>query len=215
MRKNIHKKTDDHQYIYLEGYNNKRNIGYKFSLESFRDGKLISKIRANYIQWNEENKTWTLNKYEIREFHEEGETFSKGDQKDTSINLLPEHFIIQLNLAQSMTLFELNNSITKEEKDGSGKAKFYKIEKHKRISFPFASIILTFIAVALSSKKIKGGISYNLGLGLIISFSYILFFQFSSTLSTNGNLEPWIAVWIPNIIYIILGILLLRKTQNI
>ena len=76
-------------------------------------------------------------------------------------------------------------------------------------------IILTIIAVSLSSKKKKGGIGTNMGLGLLISFSYILFFQFSSTLSINGNLEPWIAVWIPNILYVFLGILLLRKTQNI
>ena len=92
--------------------------------------------------------------------------------------------------------------------------KFYKIEKHKRIAFPFAIIILSIIAVVLSSKKVKGGIGMNLGLGLLISFSYILFFQFSSTLATNGDLQAWIAVWIPNIIYIILGILLLRRTQN-
>ena len=76
-------------------------------------------------------------------------------------------------------------------------------------------IILSIIAVALSSKKVKGGIGINLGLGLLISFSYILFFQFSSTLATNGDLQAWIAVWIPNIIYMILsGILLLRRTQN-
>ena len=54
----------------------------------------------------------------------------------------------------------------------------------------------------------------NMGLGLLISFSYILFFQFSSTLATNGNLQAWIAVWIPNFLYIILGLLLLRNTQN-
>ena len=52
-------------------------------------------------------------------------------------------------------------------------------------------------------KKLKGGIGINLGVGLLIAFSYILFFQFSSTLSTNGDLQPWIAVWIPNFLYII------------
>ena len=55
----------------MEGYNNKRNIGYKFSVENFENGKLINKLRANYIQWNEETKKWTLNKYEIRTFHED------------------------------------------------------------------------------------------------------------------------------------------------
>ena len=215
LRKNIHIQKTENHYYYLEGYNNKRNIGYKFSGENFENGKLISKLRSNYIQWNHETKKWILNKYEIRTFHKYGETLRSGKKTDTTLMLLPSDFVIQLNLSETMNLTELNKNIELETIKSSGKGKFYKIEKHKRIAFPFAIIILTIIAVALSSKKKKNGIGTNMGLGLLISFSYILFFQFSSTLSTNGNLEPWIAVWIPNILYIFLGLLLLRKTHNI
>jgi len=214
LRKNIHLQTSENQYIYLEGYNNKRNIGYKFSLENFENGILKSKIRANYIQWNETSENWTINNYEIRTFYKEKESIISGVKLDSTLLLLPSDFVIQLNLAETMNLQELNENIITESNLSSGKAKFYKIEKHKRIAFPFAIIILTIIAVALSSKKVKGAIGTNMGLGLLISFSYILFFQFSSTFATNGNLEPWLAVWIPNILYILLGIFLLRRTQN-
>ena len=214
LRKNIHLQTSENQYIYLEGYNNKRNIGYKFSLENFENGILKSKIRANYIQWNETSENWTINNYEIRTFYKEKESIISGVKLDSTLLLLPSDFVIQLNLAETMNLQELNENIITESNLSSGKAKFYKIEKHKRIAFPFAIIILTIIAVALSSRKVKGAIGTNIGLGLLISFSYILFFQFSSTFATNGNLEPWLAVWIPNILYILLGIFLLRRTQN-
>jgi lipopolysaccharide export system permease protein len=214
LRKNIHLQTSENQYIYLEGYNNKRNIGYKFSLENFENGILKSKIRANYIQWNETSENWTINNYEIRTFYKEKESIISGVKLDSTLLLLPSDFIVQLNLAETMNLQELNENIITESSLSSGKAKFYKIEKHKRIAFPFAIIILTVIAVALSSRKVKGAIGTNMGLGLLISFSYILFFQFSSTFATNGNLEPWLAVWIPNILYILLGIFLLRRTQN-
>ena len=212
--KNIHIQIKKDQYIYLESYNTQRDIGYKFSLENYKNGKLISKLRAQYIQWDSDLKKWKLNNYEIREFKGEGEIFSKGIVLDSVFALKPTDFIKQKNLAQTMKLFELNKYIKQEELKGTTSTVYYKIEKHKRIAFPFAVIILTIIAVSLSSKKVKGGIGLHLGLGLLISFSYILFFQFSSTLATNGDLHPWIAVWIPNIIYIILGIFLLRKTQN-
>ena len=214
LRKNIHIQTSKNQYIYLKGYNNKRDIGYNFSLENFKNGHLINKIRAKYIQWNKDTKKWSLNKFEIRHFEEQKEILVTGLKLDTVLLLKPSNFVIQNNLAETMNLKELNANIKTEINLSSGKAKFYKIEKHKRISFPFAIIILTIIAVALSSKKTKGGVGINMGLGLLISFSYILFFQFSSTLAINGNLQPWIAVWIPNILYIILGLILLRKTQN-
>lgn len=214
LRKNIHLQTSANQYIYLEGYNSKRNIGYKFSVENFENGKLKNKLRANYIQWNEDTENWSINKYEIRTFLKDREILKRGNKTDTNLLILPTDFIVQTNLAETMKFYELNENIATETSLSSGKAKFYKIEKHKRIAFPFAIIILSIIAVALSSKKVKGGIGMNLGLGLLISFSYILFFQFSSTLATNGDLQAWIAVWIPNFLYIILGILLLRRTQN-
>jgi lipopolysaccharide export system permease protein len=215
LTKGIHLQKTENYYYYLDQYNNEQNIGDIFSIENFENGKLKNKLRANYIQWNEETKKWTLNNYEIRTFHENGETLEIGEKTDTILVILPSDFTVQTNLAETMNLIELNKNIESETIKSSGKAKFYKIEKHKRIAFPFAIIILTIIAVALSSKKKKSGTSTNMGIGLLISFSYILFFQFSSTLSINGNLEPWIAVWIPNILYIFLGILLLRKTQNI
>jgi lipopolysaccharide export system permease protein len=55
--------------------------------------------------------------------------------------------------------------------------------------------------VSLSSRKIKGGIGMQIGLGLMLTFSYILFMQFSSQFSLKGDLNPALAMWIPNIIY--------------
>ena len=130
-----------------------------------------------------------------------------------NLNLSPDDFIKEANSAERMTLHELNKNIKNEEKINSGNLRRYKIEKNKRIAFPFAIIILTLIAVSLSIKKKKSGIAYNIGIGLLISFSYLLLFEFSKTFALRSNLEPWIAVWIPNFIYILLSILLLRQVK--
>ena len=50
------------------------------------------------------------------------------------------------------------------------------------IANAFATFILTFIGVSISSRKIRGGMGLHLGIGLLISFSYILFMQFSTQL---------------------------------
>ena len=46
----------------------------------------------------------------------------------------------------------------------------------------------------------------HLGIGLLISFSYILFMQFSTVFATNGNMNPLLAVWLPNILFAIIGL---------
>ncbi len=212
--KNIHMQINPDQYIYMESFNSTRNIGYKFTLENFKDGKLISKLKSDYIQYDTLSHKWTIKRYEIREFSNSGEIISNGSTIDTNINLSPYDFTKRKSLVETMNMFELNDYIAKEELKGSEQIVYHKIEKHKRIAFPFASIILTLIAVSIASHKIRGGIGIHLGIGILIAFTYILFMQISTTFATNSNLAAALAVWIPNLCYMLLAGILLYKVPK-
>ena len=212
--KNIHLQLQKGQYAYMESYNSTKDIGYKFSLENIKDGKLQSKLNSNYIQWDSIAGKWQVNKWQIREFLEEGEKLSKGERLDTLINLKPSDFKTRLSKVESMNYFELNDYIKEEEIKGTANIVYHKIEKNKRMAFPFSSIILTIIGVAVASRKTRGGIGIHLGAGLLISFSYILFMQISTTYAINGNLSPALAVWLPNILYSFLGMFLVLKAPK-
>ena len=45
--KNIHMQIQPGQYIYMESFNSTRNIGYKFTLENFINGKLASRLKSD------------------------------------------------------------------------------------------------------------------------------------------------------------------------
>ncbi|MDG2086527.1 MAG: LptF/LptG family permease [Flavobacteriales bacterium] len=213
-KKNIHIQILPNQYIYMQSYNSKREIGYKFTIEKFNDNKLISKLKSDYAQYDSINNVWQINNYEIREFKDEKQIIKKGIRMDTTINLHPSEFTKRKSLVETMNFFELNNYIKREEMRGSEQIISHKIEKHKRIAFPFSSIILTLIAVAIASRKIRGGIGIHLGIGIIIAFTYILFMQISTTFAINSNLDPKLSVWIPNFLYVILSLVLLNKAQK-
>jgi lipopolysaccharide export system permease protein len=212
--KNIHMQLQPGQYMYMENFNTTRNIGYKFTLENFKDGKLKSKLKSDYIEYDTLSHKWTINKYEIRKFQPTGEIIITGTKIDTIINLSPHDFTKRKSLVETMNIFELNDYIRQEELKGSEQIVYHKIEKHKRIAYPFASIILTLIAVAIASRKIRGGIGVHLGVGMLIAFTYILFMQVSTTFATNSNLPPALAVWIPNICYMVLAGVLLYKAPR-
>ena len=213
-QKNIHIQILPGQYIYMESFNTKRQIGYKFTLEKFQNGKLVSKLKSDYIQFDSISQKWQINKYEIREFQNDYENIKYGNKLDTMLNLHPKEFTKQTSLVATMNMFELNDYILQEELKGSEQLVYHKIEKHKRIAFPFASIILTIIAIAISSKKDRGGIGIHLGIGLLVAFTYLLFMQISTTFATNSNLDPALSVWIPNLFYIILAVLLIYKAPK-
>ena len=212
--KNIHMQIQPGQYIYMESFNSTRNIGYKFTLENFINGRLTSKLKSDYIQYDTLSHKWTINKYEVREFRDNGEIISNGSRVDTSLNLSPYDFTKRKSLVETMNMFELNDYIADEELKGSEQLVYHKIEKHKRVAFPFASIILTLIAVAIASKKTRGGVGIHLGIGILIAFTYILFMQVSTTFATNSNLAPALSVWIPNLCYMVLASVLIYKASE-
>ena len=209
--KNIHLQIHPGKYVYLESFNSTRNIAYKFTIEEFKESVLRKKIKADYAQYDSINQYWSLNNYEIREFKTETEKISQGRILDVNIQLSPKDLLENNSIIETMNFYKLNNYIKNEELKGKEQVVYYKIEKQKRIAFPFATIILTLIAVAISSKKIRGGMGVHLGIGILITFTYILFMQISTTFSTNSNLAPMTSVWIPNLVFVLVAILLLRK----
>lgn len=77
-----------------------------------------------------------------------------------------------------------------------------------------AAFILTVIGMSLSSRKVKGGMGVNIGIGLVLSFSYILFMTVTSTFAVSGMTSPFVAMWIPNFLYAIIGIILYYKVSH-
>jgi lipopolysaccharide export system permease protein len=117
-------------------------------------------------------------------------------------------------MQQTMTSTELDEYIAKQKRRGFANIKEFQIEYHQRIAMSFAAFILTIIGVSLSSRKVKGGMGLYLGIGLALSFSYILFQTISATFAVNGNTPPVVAVWIPNILYTFIAIYLYRKAPR-
>jgi len=214
LDRNIHRQIDKNTFIYFERYDNHRNTGYKFSLEKIKGGELSYKLLSEYIKWDTTINKWRIQSYFIREINGLEEKIFKGAVKDTLMNFTPAEFGRRINNIETMNIHELNNFIEAETAKGSSKVAFYEIEKHKRIAFPFATFILTLIGVCVASTKVRGGIGLHIGLGMLISFAYILFMQISLTFATNANLAPFIATWIPNVLFACLGLVLYKKAPK-
>ncbi len=212
--RNIHMQQSPGNYIYLESYSTEENTGYKFSIEKFNDGQLDYKLMAESIKWDSLKKNWAINNYFIREIKGIDETLKKGKKLDTILGFTPKEFGRKDNTVETMDYYELNTYIDSERLKGSENIEVYQIEKYRRISFPFATFILTLIGVSIASRKIRGGIGMHIGLGIFISFTFIMFMQVSTTFAASGLVSPLLAVWIPNFLFSFLALYLLKKAQK-
>lgn len=211
--RNIHRQIEPGVFVYIDSYNPSTDAGYKFTIEKFVDRKLVSKLSATSIKWDREKKIWVASDYNIRTIDGYKEKIKSGSQIDTLLNMVPDDYQVVENIVETMTLPKLNESISTLRLRGVNTID-YEIEKHKRRSGPFSAVILTIIGVSLASRKIKGGIGFHLGLGLLLSFSYILFMQVTTVFATSGMLAPWQAMWIPNILYGALAFYLYRRAAR-
>ena len=213
--RNVQLEVDNGVIAYMERYEGYNKTAYRFSLDKFVDKKLVSHLTARSATYDTTSvHKWTLKNYTIRELNGMRETITKGERLDTIIAMEPQDFLITKGQQQTMTSAELDEYIAKQKKRGFANIKEFQIEYHQRIAMSFAAFILTVIGVSLSARKVKGGIGLYLGIGLALSFSYILFQTISSTFAVNGNTPPFIAVWIPNILYTFFAIYLYRKAPK-
>lgn len=213
--KNIHLQLTPNSFAYIGSYAAPTNVGVKFSLEKFNEeGELTYKLMSDFIRWDTTKQQWTIQNYYERFISEESEIINKGIQKDTTLNMSPDDFTRRSQDVEMLDYFQLQDEMEALLFKGSKDVVNLEIEKHKRIAFPFATIVLTFIGVAIASRKVRGGIGLHLGLGLALSFTFIMFMKVTQTFSTNGGLDPMIAMWIPNAVYGVLAIVLINKAPK-
>ncbi len=212
--RNIHRQIEPGVYIYMESYSTISDLGHRFSMEKYEDGKLVSKLMSDYVKWDSTLGKWTVRNYYIREIGDYTETVTRGNRLDTTLALHPSDFKRRLNFMETMSIRELSDYIDQLRMLGESNVKAYQIEKNKRYAFPFSAFILTLIGVAVSSKKVKGGIGMQLGVGLLVAFSYLLFMQFSSQFAISGSLHPALAVWLPNFVFAIVAVFLYRMAPK-
>jgi lipopolysaccharide export system permease protein len=207
---NTHRQVFKNVLVYMGTFNPLSQRGQNFTIEKIDSGKLISKLSAASVKYDTALHKWSALNYYIREIKGNNQVITKGKQIDTTLNINPEDFSRDPSYVGTMTSHELDNYIKLLRLQGSDELKLFLIEKYRRFANPFAVFILTLIGVTLSSRKIRGGIGMNVGIGLGLSFSYILFLQFASQFCLKGNLGPMLAMWIPNIIYSVIGLVLYK-----
>lgn len=210
---NIQLQVDKGEIAYMSRYDNTTKTGYKFSLESFENKKLVSRLTAQVIRYDSLHN-WQVRDYMIRTFDGNREKIERGMRLDTVIPIEPRDFLISKSDQETMTTPDLSNYISRQKERGVANIKSFEIEYHRRFATTAAAFILTIIGMSLSSKKVKGGMGLNIGIGLVLSFSYIMFMTVTSTFAVSGITSPAIAMWIPNFIYAIIAVVLYRKASR-
>lgn len=205
------------EYIFINSYNKKEKRGSGFNYQKYdKNKKLIYQLSASDVSWSDKTKDFELNSYlEKTVLNNNSEILKNGSSKHISFGHPPEELFPDQLLGQNKTTPELLRFIKREKEKGNGNLNTYLNELYQRTSMPVSIIILTFLALSLSSEKKRGGLGANLAIGISLAFIFVFSFEALKVVSENKTLPPLLAMWLPNIVFAPLaGILYFRRANQ-
>lgn len=211
---NIHLKIAPESYMYLRNYNKHSKVGHNFTLETVRDNEMHQKLTARRVSWNEEKEKWKVQDWTLREFEGRIERISHGQELDTLLNITPKDFDTNKYMEQTLTIDELNETIALLRSRGADNVEIYVVEKYMKYMSPFAIIILTVMGVIVSARKARGGTGFQIALGFLIAFIFIICFMLSREFALKGVVAPMLGVWLPNIFFTLVALVMYRTVPR-
>jgi lipopolysaccharide export system permease protein len=212
--KHMHREIAPGVIAYFESFNAKDRIGYRFGLEQWEDGLLTRKLSADRARYDSTSGAWVLGDYMLRIMGDSLDHIIKGHETDTIIPLKPSDLGQRWEFAMAMGWDEINEYIAKKQAQGDDSVMPYLIEKHQRTSYPFATYVFTLIGVSIASRKVRGGTGLHLALGVLLVLLYIFAMKLTTVAATNAGLDPLLAVWLPNGIFLLVGIWIYRSAPK-
>ena len=215
FERHIYRQIEPGTFAYVRNFTKANNGASFFAIEQYEGSEIRKTLEASDVKFDPETKRWSSQRYIERSFADDGtETFTQNRNLDTLINLDVAELGRLNELLKTMNIVELNLFMAQQREKGSDSLRQIEVEHHTRYAYPIGTFILTLIGVSLSSRKVRGGTGLHIGIGIALCFSYIMLNRVFGEFAKGGSLPTLLAVWIPNIVFLIIGIYLYRKAPK-
>lgn len=214
----LYKEADRGTLVFFKFYSTELGFLQDFwvTVRNPETGKIEHILHAEQAFGDSLENKWRLERFFIRSFNEDKEShkFRNGVRLDTTFNFNIKYFTEKPEIVSAMNYFELKEFIESEKERGAPNVAFYEVEMHQRTSYPIATYILTLIGVSLSSRKSRDGYGRPIVMGIGLILLYVFGMKMTTVAALNVGMNPLLAVWLPNIIFAVVAILIYRRAPK-
>ncbi|MBQ4376929.1 MAG: LptF/LptG family permease [Bacteroidales bacterium] len=212
---NIHFQQHIGTQVYVDNFDINNRIAHKFHRDTYNENRqLIERESAETIVYDTLSHRWICYGYFHRTVDGINEVLTMTHIDTLDLGLTPDDFNQKSKPIETMNSIELYKHIQHEKMRGSKNVIEAQIELDQRLFNPLAIIIMTIIAVAVSSRKTRGGIGMHLAIGITLAFAFVVFMKVTTVFATNGNLPPLWAVLLPQLVFGIASVFLVRNAPK-
>ena len=207
-------RSDSNTFVGMKYYDTVNKSASSFFLEKVRGNQVFYNLRSDYIRWDTASKKWRAENALERTINGLHENVVRHASMILDLNVKPDELRRDDYLKDKLTTPELRGFINREEDRGTEGLNTYKVELYRRIATPISVIILTIMGVAVAARKTRGGSGLHMAFGIVTAALFVVMDKFSTVFSTKGNFPPFLAAWLPNIIFTIVAALLYRNAPK-
>ncbi|APF18073.1 permease YjgP/YjgQ family protein [Caldithrix abyssi DSM 13497] len=211
-RSNVYIQISTNETLSAKYYNGSSKRAVEVSIKKFKGSELVERIDAKSMQWRD--STWKLINVTVRRFKDQQEILiQRPDTVLAGLAVVPDDLALVQKKPEEMSYQELVKFIRELKTIGADPKKWI-VEKHLKISLPFANFIVVLLGAPLASRKRRGGMGLNFGLSLAISFTYFIIIRVGQVLGHNGSLDPLLGAWLGNLIFLTAGLIALARVRK-
>jgi len=207
-------RIDSNTFVGIRNFDTARKEAGGFFLEKVKDNKVIYNLRSDILRWDTASKKWKLINVTERTVDSMHETLRNVPEMLYSMNLVPSELRKDEYLKDKLTTPELNAYLRKEEMRGTEGLNAMKVEQHRRTAIAFSVLLLTIIGAVIASRRIRGGSGVHIALGIMIAALFIMSDRFSTVFATKSNFSPFLAAWMPNLVFSAVAAWLYKRTPK-
>jgi len=211
-RSNIYVQDTADRTISLGFFNGRDKLGRNVSIKTYRNSILTERIDAEKMIWK--NGNWLLKKVKVRHFKGNVETLAiLNDTLFTDTRIEPKELLLLQKKPEEMSYVELNKFIDNLQAIGADIKKWL-VERYLKLSLPFANFIVVLLGAPLASRKRRGGMGFNFGISLLVSFIYFFIIRTGQVFGHQGSLPPLLAAWLGNLVFLTIGLYALLAVRK-
>jgi len=210
--RNLEIQEPPNKVVTIDYYDGESQTAHRVKVETYQEGKLITRIDTPSMQWNGE--AWVINEGFQRFFKDDEEKALPIDQPmKLYFEFNPEELLLAQVKPDEMAYRELYRFIQKIARLG-GEINHWMTDLHMRIAFPISCLIIILFSTPMAYNRRKKSLVIGFGLSLLVCFFYFGLIKMGQSLGQNGTLHPFLAAWLGNGIMIIGGIVNVSKTRK-
>lgn len=213
IRRNVFFRDAENRYFYVNRFDEKNMVMQDIMVYEFNREKSPRTITAKKGKWVAD--TWKLENGTIYNYDEEGKiTYEMSfATMDIIVKEDLEKFFKNQRAPQEMNSKELKQQISILQQAGAD-TKSFEVILHMKYSVPFSGLIFVLLGVPLGLQVKRGGKSAGIIISIVLVLVYYISVSTTRSLGNGGLLDPALAAWLPNIIFAILGIIIIFGAEK-